>query len=179
MNTENENGTGTDPNATPAIPAAPTIEDLRAELDQLKAERVKLKSAFDKSSSEAANYKRQLHERMTAEEQAEAARRETEAKQKEMYDNISHELAVIKAKNRYLKQGMDETTANECAEYEASGDMESLMNRVFAHRDASVASAVKNAQDAWLSNRPTVNAGHGEDNGSEEDDMFLKGFKSK
>ena len=68
---ENEvNGTGGQ--------ATPSIEDLQAQINQLMAERVKLKSAFDKTASEAADYKRQLHDRMSADEQAEASRREAE-----------------------------------------------------------------------------------------------------
>ena len=158
--------------------ATPTIEDLQAEISQLRAERVKLKSAFDKSASEAANFKKQLHDRMSAEEQAEATRREAAQKQEETLSNLTKELSVIKATARYMKLGLDETSAKECAELEASGDMERLTERIFQNKQDSINSAVKEAQDKWLSTRPPVNAGHGEQSGA-EDDPFLKGFNTK
>lgn len=159
--------------------ATPSIEDLQAQINQLMAERVKLKSAFDKTASEAADYKRQLHDRMSADEQAEASRREAEEKQKETLSNLSRELSVMKATARYLKQGLDENSAKECAEFEANGDMDALMSKIFQHNKTSTENALKDAQAKWLENRPPVNAGHGEDAGKkEEEDPFLKGFNN-
>ena len=158
----------------------PNVADLQAQITRLMAEREKMKSAFDKSASEAADYKKKLREKLTAEEAEAEARREAEEAQRETLNNLTHELSVMKATTRYLKQGMSEDMAKECAELEASGDMDALMDKVFKNNGAAIENAVKNAQDKWLSERPNVNAGHGEDNGGkEDDDPFLKGFNNK
>lgn len=94
-----ENDTKTTPASTEAIPAeksasvsADAPEEATpesAELARLKAENARQKAAMDKAASEAAEYKKQLRAKQSAEEQAAA---EAEERQKA----IEEELAALR-----------------------------------------------------------------------------------
>lgn len=154
-----------------------SYDELLAQLDRERAEKARYKAAVTKTSSEAAEWKKKFRQRQTAEEQEADAKREEAEQQKEHLRTVERELSLIKATNRYLKQGMDEKLAKECAELEADGDMETLMQRISANREAQIADAVKKAQEDLLASRPEINAGNGED-GGEKEDPFIKAFRN-
>ena len=54
----------------------PTVEELMAQLAQERANSAKLQNDYNKASSEAANYRKQLKAKQTAEEQEEEAKKE-------------------------------------------------------------------------------------------------------
>lgn len=153
-----------------------TVEELLAQLNAAKAENKRYKDAVTKASSEAATWKKQLRARQTQEEQEAEAKREAEEERSNHLKAVERELAMMKATNRYLKQGMDEKLAKECAELEADNDIDTLMEKIASHRDASISAAVKKAQEDLLASRPEINAGHGENGGKEEEDQFKKAF---
>ena len=128
----------------------PTVEELMAQLAQERANSAKLQNDYNKASSEATNYRKQLKAKQTAEEQEEEAK-------------------MTNATNRYLAIGMSGEMAKDTAKAELENDMEKVTENMSKFKDASI----KAAESEWLKSRPPVNAGQGE---GEETDLFLKGF---
>lgn len=87
----------------------------------------KLKAALSKANSEAAEYKKQLRSKQTADEAAAAA-------QKEQYDKLVQENAELRRsqtlaekKAKLLGMGYDERLADSTAAAMVDGDMETVM----------------------------------------------------
>ena len=74
-NLEGQGQQNQEPNAT-TDEKEPTVEELMAQLAQERANSAKLQNDYNKASSEAANYRKQLKAKQTAEEQEEEAKRE-------------------------------------------------------------------------------------------------------
>ncbi len=64
--------------------------DYKAEFERLQAEHAKMKSSFDKASSEVADYKRKERERMSEDEKKAA----TDAEREEYYKGLERRLAL-------------------------------------------------------------------------------------
>ena len=129
----------------------PTVEELMAQLAQERANSAKLQNDYNKASSEAANYRKQLKAKQTAEEQEEEAKKEAEEEHKKYVKGLEDTIRMTNATNRYLAIGMSAEMA----------------------KDTAKAASIKAAESEWLKSRPPVNAGQGE---GEETDLFLKGF---
>lgn len=138
--------------------STPSVEDLMTQLAKERAEKAKLKNSFDEAASEAAKYKKQLREKMTAKEV------EDEERQKEIEAHNAYvaELEAFKkkaeAKARWALLGMNEEFATKAAEAEIKGDMDELAAVQKKHQDA----LLKQKEKEWLKNRPEINAGNGE-----------------
>ena len=163
-NLEGQGQQNQEPNAT-TDEKEPTVEELMAQLAQERANSAKLQNDYNKASSEAANYRKQLKAKQTAEEQEEEAKREHKKYVKGLEDTIK----MTNATNRYLALGMSGDMAKDTAQAELDGDMVKVTENMSKFKDASI----KEAETEWLKSRPPVNAGQGED---EETDLFLKGF---
>ena len=155
-----------------------TYDELLEQLANERAEKARYKAAVSKTSSEAAEWKKKFRARQTAEEQEADAKREEAEQQKEHLKKVERELSMMKAKARYLKQGMDEKLATECAELETENDIDALMGKISQHTSALVEAAAKKAQEELLASRPDIKAGNGEDGGAEEEDPFIKAFNN-
>lgn len=138
---------------------APTVEELMAQLASERAEKEKYKNASDKASSEAANYKKQLRSKQTAEEAEAEAKAEAERLRQERYDNMSKELNHIKAVSVYQKSFGNEKDIDTLIEAVADAD-HSLIAGVMENE---IQRRVKEERAKWLKDRPPVNAGSGED----------------
>lgn len=136
----------------------PTYEELVTQLATERAEHTRTKNQLNKASSEAAGLKRQLRDKMTAEEQEAEARKEQEENRQKEFDDMKRELAVIRATKRYLQLGMDETLAEETATAEIEGDMEQVTLNYKKHSEA----LTKAAYQKFLKERPEINAGNGD-----------------
>ena len=147
----------------------PTVEELMAQLAQERANSAKLQNDYNKASSEAANYRKQLKAKQTAEEQEEEAKREAEEEHKKYVKGLEDTIKMTNATNRYLALGMSAEMAKDTAKAELDGDMEKVTENMGKYNEAKV----KAAEAEWLKSRPPVNAGQGEE---EETDLFLKGF---
>lgn len=82
------------------------------------------KDTFDRKASEAAEYSRQLREKMTEDERMKA---ETEAKQKELaekYEALLQKTEVGEIKSKCLALGIDEKLSQEAAEAYYAKDTE-------------------------------------------------------
>lgn len=135
--------------------AALEAYDLETGGDELE----KLKAAVSKANSEAAEYKKQLRERMSEAEKAEAERQAREAEQEAArkaeqeamqaeLEALRREKCVTEHKARCLSLGYDDKLAAETAEALAAGDMDTVFKNqsVFIqNREAAIrAENIKN-----------------------------------
>lgn len=124
-----------------------------------QADADKWKAAHDKTSSELANTKKQLSARMTAEEQADAAKKEAEdAKDARIAELESREKVRDFTELLMDKDiGMEKKEAKELAQMLVDGDLEKSLSILGKHIKAIKDSAYQQA----LKDRPDIAAGHG------------------
>lgn len=165
----NPAGTGDPANPDSESRSEPTREELLEKLaaaetraTQAEADAEKWKTANDKSSSEAANFKKQLTAKMTAEEQLDAAKKEAEAAKEKELNDIRTELSTIRATKRYMTLEMSEEKAEETAKAEISGDMEKVTANIAAHIKDIKKVAAEEAINKFLADRPDIKAGNGD-----------------
>ena len=168
-----------EPQATEPVTTHPTVEELMAQLASERAEKEKYKNASDKASSEAANYKKQLRSKQTAEEAEAEAKAEAERLQKEKYEEMSKELDHIKAVSAY-KSISTEDAVEKLIDAVADGDHSAIA--AIIQKEIKAAVAVKEAE--WMKSRPPINTGGGDNAISKEQFNKMKyqervEFKSK
>lgn len=119
-----------------------TLEEIETALADIdlptdgSAEIERLKTALSKSNSEAADYRKQLREKMSAEELAlKDAADKIEALTKER-DALLREKTVAGHKAKYLALGYDEKLAGETAEALANGEYDKVFAAQQKHHDA-------------------------------------------
>ncbi|MBS6062743.1 MAG: hypothetical protein KH972_02610 [Peptostreptococcaceae bacterium] len=111
-----------------------TVEEIEVALKEVTLpkdntlEYEKLKSAFDKASSEAADYKKQLRAKLSEDEQAKQKDQEERAELQQKYEKLLYETEVSKNKAKFLGLGYDEKLAEETAEALQKGDMEKVFS---------------------------------------------------
>lgn len=154
-----------EPQTEPAT-TQPTVEELMAQLASERAEKEKYKNASDKANSEAANYKKQLRSRQTAEEAEAEAKAEAERLQQERYEEMSKELDHIKAVSAY-KNISTEDAVEKLIDAVADGDHSAIA--AIIQNEVKAAVAVKEAE--WMKSRPRVNVG-GEYSGMTKDQIM-------
>ena len=84
------------------------------------------KEDFDKVMSEASSYKKQLKEKMTAEETAAAEAKAAQEKLQNDYNALLKENTISKNVAKYIALGYDEKLAKSTAEALFDGDMETV-----------------------------------------------------
>ena len=150
-----------------------TIDEINAALEGIElptdnsAEVERLKNALSKSNSEAADYKKQLREKMSAEE---AKAKEDSEKYDDLqskYDALLKESEITKNKARLLALGYEDKLATETAEAMTNGEID----KVFANQKKHLDSVEKKIREEVLSSTPRPTGG----NGSET--MTLDNFK--
>ena len=123
--------------------------DNSAELD-------KLKTALSKSNSEAAEYKRQLKEKMSADELK--AKEDAEAREKlqKDYDELLKKVTVSDNKAKLLALGYEDALATETAEAMANGELD----KVFANQKKHLDSVEKKVRSELTKNTPKPDGGN-------------------
>lgn len=132
----------------------PTVEELMEQLKQANADRDKYKSANDKLSKEAAESKRALRAKQTAEEQEAEAKAEAERATQEEIKNLRKELNHNKAVNAY-RSISDEKMIESLIDAVSDADHTAIANVMEKYATAKV----KEAQAEWLKSRPQLNMG--------------------
>lgn len=163
-------------------PSEPTREELLEKLaaaetraTQAEADAEKWKTANDKSSTEAANFKKQLTAKMTAQEQMDEAKKEAEEARDKRFKEMENELAVIKATDRYMTIEMNKEKAGETAKAEIAGDMEKVTANIAAHIKEIKKAAAEEAVNKFLTeHHMDIKAGSGD-----ADKMSLAEEKAK
>lgn len=131
----------------------PTIDELMAQLAAEKAEKERYKNANDKLSKEAADTKRQLRAKQTAEEQEAEAQKEAKRLADEERETLRKENNRFKAIAAY--KSLDEKTVDKLLEAVSDADHASISAII----EAEVQKAVKEAKAEWMKSRPPVNVG--------------------
>lgn len=144
-------------------PEVPSVQELMNEI-------AKLKRAVDKSSSEAADYKKKWKETLSQTEVANMEKAEEEARREEKFNALLRENQINKLEKTYLGLNYTADEASRMAVAEADNDFDAKQ-KIMAEVDARKR---KELEAEWLASRPSINAGI--DNS--EDDPFLKGFDS-
>ena len=134
----------------------PSVDELVAKLAAAEAEKLKLKNANDKLSREAADSKRALRAKQTAEERESEEKAEAERQRQEELDNVKNELNHIKAVSAY-KAFSDEKTIEQMIEAVSEQDHAAIA----AILDLEIDKRVKAAKAEWMKSRPQVNSGNG------------------
>lgn len=130
-------------------------ETLEEKLAKLTADYGKLKKAFDKTASEAADFKKRynatLSEKELAEQEQANAQKELQAK----YDSLLRENSLTTYERNYIELGYSAEQAKQAAVAQADGDMDSLFKIQKTAQDAMI----KAKQAEWLKGRPQPNSG--------------------
>jgi hypothetical protein len=114
------------------------------------------KSALDKAASEAASYKKQLREKMTAEEEKAAREAEERTALLARVEELERERTVNSYVTNFLSMGYEEQLAKETAEALVAGDMET----VFANQRAYAVTREKNLHAEILKSTPRPAGGN-------------------
>ncbi len=132
----------------------PSVEELMAQLATAKAETEKYKSANDKLSKEAAENKRQLRARQTAEEQEAEAKAEAERLRNEEFEAMKKELNHNKAVAAY-KNITDDKAVTRLIDAVSDADHNAIAKII----EDECKKAVNAAEAKWLKDRPPVRSG--------------------
>ena len=168
-------GTENQQNGTENQQETPTVEELMAQLAAERAEKEKYKNASDKASSEAANYKKQLRSKQTAEEQEAEAKAEADRLQAEKFESMSKELNHIKAVAAYQKSISDEKDIEALIEAVAEGDH----SAVTAVIENEIQRRIQAEKTAWMKSRPAVNAGSGDDSAATKEQFNKMNYQQR
>ena len=162
-----ENETNATVNAT--VQNEPSTPDYSAEIAQLKAEVERFKNANDKSSKEAAEYKRQLRAKQSDEEAKASALAEAEAEREAEREKLKAELNLLKA----TKPFRSKKVVAKLIDAVSDSDHTAIAKLI----DEQCRKAVADAEANWLANRPRVNNGSGDGTPlSKKDIMAIKDF---
>ena len=137
----------------------PTKEPVKPEPKKdekpVNAEVEKLKAALSKANGEAAEYKRQLREKQSEAERAEADRLEQERALREELESLRKEKAVTDYTNRAMEVGFDADIAAKTANAMADGDIPAVFDALKAFVEATT----KRIQNEALNRQPGLSTG--------------------
>ena len=154
----------------------PSIEEQLAKLQkEIANERAKskmLEKKLDKTKESEEKYRTAYNETLTETQKAEQEKLEADAKLKEEFEQLRKESVVNKLMKNYLKLGFPEDKAEEIANATYEGD-QSAVFRIQSEVDDIKR---KSWEADFIKNNPKIITGAG--NGQEEEDPFIKGFKS-
>lgn len=133
---------------------------LKLDLPDNSEELARMKSALDKATSEAADYKKQLKGKLTEDEAAAAEREAKWAEMEAKLQKLEREKIESTYKASYLAMpGFDEKLAEEAAKAMADGDMQ----KVFAAQQKANAAYEKSLRAELMKSNPKPEgAGEGE-----------------
>ena len=140
-----------------------SVEDIEKALESIEmpndgsAEIERLRNALSKSNSEAADYKKQLREKMSAEEQKAKDDADKFNDLQSKYDALLRESDISKNKARLLALGYDDALATEVAEAMVEGDTD----KVFAAQKKHLDSVGKKIREEVLKDTPKPTGGSG------------------
>ena len=119
-----------------------TVEEIEAALENIvmpednSAEIDRLKTALSKSNSEAADYKRQLREKLSTDEIKAKEDAEAHEKLQSDYDALVRKVNISENKARLLALGYEDKLANETAEAMVNGEIEKVIVNQQKHLEA-------------------------------------------
>lgn len=139
-----------DEKKTPAENEQPevTLDELKAELERLKAENGKLKNAQSNASADAAKWKKELRDSMDAKTRAEAETKELIEQLRADNEQLKRNQTVAERTASYIGVGFDAALARKAAEASFDNNHEGFMTAlaafITAHDKAIAADALRN-----------------------------------
>ena len=139
-----------------------TIEEIEKALESIElpadntAELDRLKTALSKSNSEAADYKRQLREKMTEDELKAKEDAEKQEKLQKDYDDLLKKVTISENKAQLLAIGYEDALATETAEAMVNGDI----GKVFVNQKKHIESVEKKVRSELTKGTPKPNGGN-------------------
>ena len=140
-----------------------SVEDIEKALEGIElptdnsAEVDRLRNALSKSNSEAADYKKQLREKMSADEIKAKEEADKVEELQSKYDALLKESTISKNKARLLALGYEDALATETAEAMMNGDTD----KVFAAHKKHLDSVEKKIREDVLKDTPKPTGGSG------------------
>ena len=126
----------------------PTLDDLKAELERLKSENGKLKTAQSNAASDAAKWKKEAREKMDEKARADAETKELIEQLRAENEAMKRNQGVAERAASYIGVGFDADLAKKAAEASFDGKHEDFMTylKAFleAHDKALKADALRN-----------------------------------
>ena len=119
-----------------------TVEEIETALESIEmptdtsAEVDRLKTALSKANAEAADFKKQLREKMTATEIKEKEDADARDELQKNYDALVRKVTLSENKAKFLALGYDEALAEETATAMVDGDFEKMFANQKKHLDA-------------------------------------------
>ena len=140
-----------------------TIEEINEALEGIElptdysAEVERLKNALSKSNSEVADYKRQLREKMSADELKAKEDAEEKEKLQKDYAELVKKVALSENKAKLLALGYEDALATETAEAMVNGELD----KVFANQKKHLDNVEKKVRSEILKDTPSPDGGNG------------------
>lgn len=157
---ESSTETNVDVNSENENPTAPTVDELMAQLAQEKADKAKIKNALDKASSDAAEYKKALRAKMTAQEQASEAAKEEQAAKDARLEEAERKVSIYEATERYMTVNKySSELARKAAEAEVAKDFVALSEINKQHEAELIKQTRAEIETEFYKNRPRVQSG--------------------
>ena len=147
-----------------------TLEEIESALESIElptdssVEVEKLRNALSKSKSEADDYKRQLKEKMTADEIKAREDAEKQEKLQRDYDELVKKVAISDNRAKLLALGYDDALASETAEAMANGELD----KVFANQKKHLDAVEKKVRSEILKGTPKPDGGSGSETMTKE-----------
>lgn len=139
-----------------------SLEDVEKALEGIElpadgsAEIDKLRAALTKANSEAAEHKRQLREKMSADEIKAKEDAESREKLQSDYDALLKKVTISENKAKFLSLGYDDALAQGTAEAMANGELD----KVFANQKKHLEVVEKKIRQDILNDTPKPDGGN-------------------
>ena len=161
---EGDSGTGSDDGNGSGSDVTPSVEELMTQLAQERATNAQNKAALDKALKEKGELTKNLRAKMTAEEQADEAKRlADEAKDAEIKE-LKDKFRMMDYSKRYMGIGMDEKTAESLSELTGDlADADKFFSALDKFVKAKIKTAGENAVQELIKSNPDIKAGSGGD----------------
>lgn len=159
--TQEQQGTPEDVQTTPEQSAAQddnSSEQKEPNLQDVLTELAKVKRKADKFASENARLTKELRERMSVQEKADAEKAEKEAEREEQFNQLIRENNINKVEKNYLSMGFTADEAARMAVAEVDNDLETKM-KIMSEADSR---KKKEYEAEFIRTRPNVNVGTGD-----------------
>ena len=140
----------------------PKVEDLMAEIAQMKADMARNKNALDKALREKGEITKKLREKQTAEEAEAEERAEAEAERAEREAEKDRKIAQYEARALFAEMGLSGEDLDTAIQAKLDGDEKTVYSVIIKHFEKKFESALKTEKSEWLGNRPQVNVGVGD-----------------
>ena len=132
-------------------------KELTEQLQSALVEIAKLKRAVDKSSSEAADYKKKWKESLSEAEQASMAKAEEQAKHEEEFESLKKQVKVNELTENFMDLGYSKELARKAANAQYDSDTQTLLDIQKQFQETQK----KAWETEFLASRPELNAGVG------------------